>query len=222
MPATLRHELARKSIHLASAAVPVAYAAGAPRTAVVVTLAVAGVVAATIEVARARSPRVRAAFTRAVGRLLRTHEHGRWSGATWMCAAYLLATVAFPRRAAVAAMLAVALGDAAAAVVGRLASARARQAYWMQQRQQRQQARAPGEPLASAPPTAGAKTWAGSLACLFATALGALLVAGTSAPAALACGAAAMLAERPRWAVDDNVRIALAAGAAAWGVMRLA
>lgn len=192
MPATLRHELARKGIHLASAAVPVAYAAGAPRAAVLCALAAAGLVAAAVEVARARSPRARDLFDRLVGRLLRAHERHRWSGATWMCAAYFLAALVFPRPEAVAAMLAVALGDAAAAVVGRLAG--------------RLRPRAPGE-----------KTWAGSAACVAATVLGALVVARLAPPAALACGLAAALAERPRWvAVDDNVRVALAAGAAAW------
>lgn len=191
MPATLRHELARKSIHLASAAVPVAYAAGAPRAAVLVGLAGAGLVATSVELARARSPGVRAVFDRLVGRLLRPHERHRWSGASWMCAAYLLAVLLFPRAEAVAAMLAVALGDAAAAVVGR-AAGRVR------------------------PAASGQKTWAGSVACFAATVLGALLVAGLGAPAALACGAAAALAERPRRPLDDNVRVALAAGAAAW------
>lgn len=195
MPATLRHELARKSIHLASAAVPITYAAGAPRAVVITALALALATAAGIEVARARSPRVRMTFERLVGPLLRRHEYGRWSGATWMCAAYLGAVLVFPRREAVAAMLAVAFGDAAAAVVGRLAAARAT---------------APARPD-------GAKTWSGSFACFAATALGAFLIARLPLAAALACGVAAMLAERPRWRVDDNMRIALAAGAAAWG-----
>ncbi len=193
MPATLRHEIARKTIHIVSAAIPAAYALGAPRAAVVLALALAGVAAAGVEVARARSAHVRATFDRLVGPLLRPHEHGRWSGATWMCAAYLIVALVFPRREAVAAMLAVAFGDAAAAVVGRLAGRR------------------------NPPRAAGAKTWAGSVACFAATTLGALVVARLSAPAAVACGAAAMLAERPRWAVDDNMRIAVAAGAAAWG-----
>ena len=191
MPLSLRHELSRKGIHLASATVPVAYAAGAPRAAVLAALAGAGVVAVGIERARARSPRARALFERLVGPLLRAHEHHHLSGATWMCAAYLLAVALFPRPAAVAAMLAVAFGDAAAAVVGRLAAQRRHT-------------------------PAGGKTWAGSTACLAATTLGALLVARLGAPAALACGLAAALAERPHLAVDDNIRIVLAAGTAAW------
>jgi hypothetical protein len=124
MPATLRHELARKGIHLASSAVPVAYALGLARPVVLAALGAAGLVAVGVEVTRRRSARARRAFDAAVGPLLRAHERDRWSGATWMCAAYALAVLAFPRRAAVAAMLAVSVGDAAAAVVGRAAGAR--------------------------------------------------------------------------------------------------
>ncbi|HEY0777226.1 MAG TPA: hypothetical protein VGD56_04590 [Gemmatirosa sp.] len=205
MPATLRHEIARKGIHLASSAIPIAYAAGLPHAVLVPALGAAGVAAAAIEVARTRSPRARDTFERLVGPLLRPHERGRWSGATWMCAAYLIVVIVFPRPEAVAAMLAVSFGDAAAAVIGRVASARARA-----RRAEGADARA-----------AGRKTWIGSLACLSATMTGALVVARLDVAAAFACGAAAMLAERPRWAVDDNVRVALAAGAAAWAVARL-
>lgn len=205
MPATLRHELARKAIHLASATVPVAYAAGLARPVVLIALGVAGAVAAGVEVARRRSVRARALFDGVVGSLLRAHERDRWSGATWMCAAYALAVLAFPRPEAVAAMLAVAVGDAAAAVVGRAAGAR---------RARMLAARGGSNtPIAAAP---GAKTWEGSAACAAATTLAALLVARLPAAGALACGAAAALAERPRGPLDDNVRVAAAAGAAAW------
>jgi dolichol kinase len=218
VPATLRHELARKAIHLASAAVPAAYAAGVPRPALLAALAAAGLVAASVEAARRRSARAGAAFDRLVGGLLRAHERERWSGATWMCAAYALAVLVFPRREAVAAMLAVAVGDAAAAVVGRAAGAR------RAARAARRAAAGPvtpvtpgvGHPGARPGAPADAKTWEGSVACAAATVLAALLVARLPAAGALACGAAAALAERPRGPLDDNVRVAAAAGAAAW------
>jgi dolichol kinase len=191
---TLRHEVARKAIHLTSAVVPAAYAAGLRRDLLAALLGGALVVALGVEAARRRLPGVRAPFEAALGDLLRPHERDRWSGATWMAVAYLLAVALFPRPAAVAAMLAVALGDAAAAVVGRWAGAR----------------RAPPPPGAAA-----GKTWAGTAACAVASALGALLVARLAPGAALACAAAAALAERPRGPLDDNVRVALAAGGAA-------
>ena len=202
MPSALRHEAARKAIHVGSAALPIGYAAGLPRATLLALLGGAVAVALTVEVARHRSPRARATFGRAVGALLRPHEHDRWSGATWLAIAYLLATLLFPRREAVAAMLAVALGDAAAALVGR----------WWQGRR----ARPPAAPAPPAPPAPRpGKSWAGSVACALAAAAGALLVAGLMPAAAAACGVAAALAERPRGPGDDNVRIALAAGAAA-------
>lgn len=195
MPATLRHELARKAIHLASAAVPVAYAAGLPRRWLLVALGGALGVAVTVELARHRMPRARATFERTLGALLRAHERDRWSGATWMCLAYLLAALLFARPVAVAAMLGVALGDAAAAVVGRWWGAR--------------QAAAP-----TAPDVSRGKTWAGTAACGVATLAAALVVARLPVVAALAGAVAAALAERPAGPLDDNVRIALATGGA--------
>jgi dolichol kinase len=194
----LATEAARKAIHVSSAVIPLAYAAGLPRAALLAAFAGLGVVAAAVEVARRRSARFRAWFLRAVGGLLRAHEHASVSGASWMLAAYALSAVLFPRDVAVAAMLAVALGDAAAAIVGRWAGAR-RDA----------RARAAGR---DAP---GGKTLAGSAACAVATFVGALAVARLDAGAAAAAAIAAAIAERPTWRLDDNVRVALAAGAAA-------
>jgi dolichol kinase len=200
--ASLRHELARKAIHLASAVVPIGYAAGLRREVLLVLLTLALLIALGVEAARRHVPRVRGPFERAVGGLLREHERTRLSGATWMATAYLLAVVLFPPAVAVAAMLAVALGDASAAIVGRWVGTRAAA---------RAAARAPGSAVAPS----GRKTWAGTIACAVATALGALFVARLGPGAALACAVAAALAERPRLAFDDNVRVALAAGGGA-------
>jgi len=205
MPASLLHELARKSIHMGSAVVPVAYAAGLPRRVLVVGLAALLAVALVVEVARFRSTRARVWFARVVGALLREHEHDRWSGATWMLASYLLATLLFPRAVAVAAMLAVALGDASAAVVGRWVAGRGA-------------TRAATQP-ATQPATHAVvrrKTWAGSAACAVVTAAGALWIAGLGPAASVAAALAAAAAERPAVALDDNVRVALASGLAAW------
>ncbi|MDF1505610.1 hypothetical protein PYV61_21850, partial [Roseisolibacter sp. H3M3-2] len=124
MAVTLRHEVARKAIHLASAVVPAAYAAGVRREWLAAALGAALAVALAVEAVRRRHAATRARFEGALGGLLRPHERERWSGATWMAIAYLLAVALFPRPAAVAAMLGVALGDAAAAVIGRWAGAR--------------------------------------------------------------------------------------------------
>jgi dolichol kinase len=202
VPSTLVHELARKALHMSSAVVPVAYAAGLDRVVVLAALGAALAAALAVEAARFRSARARAWFARLVGTLLREHEHAGWSGATWMASSYLLAVALFPRDVAVAAMLAVALGDAAAAVVGRWAA-------------ERRAARAP------AAPASRRKTLVGSAACAVVTAAGALLVAGLAPLASVAAGVAAAAAERPRVGLDDNLRVALAAGGAAWLAARL-
>lgn len=202
MAASLRHELARKAIHLASSVVPITYAAGARRDLLTLALALALVVALGVEAMRRRLPRVRDPFERHLGGLLRPHERERFSGATWMAIAYLLAVALFPRPVAVAAMLAVAFGDASAAVVGRWLGARRRVA-------------ATAARDGPAVPVVAGKTWAGSIACAVATALGALLIAHLAPPVAVVCALAAALAERPRGPLDDNVRVALAAGGSA-------
>lgn len=182
---TARREMARKGLHLFSVAVPVAYAAGLTRLAVIVALVSALAVAGGIEIARARNERVRIFFHAKVGGLLRPHETEALSGATWLIVALLVAAVAFPRDVAIAAMGAVAVGDAAAAIVGRALVATS------------------GSPR---------KSLAGSVACFAASALTARAIANFAWREALLVGVFAALAERPRRPFDDNLRIAIAVG----------
>lgn len=206
-PATLslRRELARKALHLSSAAAPLLYAAGAPRWWLAGGLGALLGVALAVEAARARSERARHHFTRYTGALLREHEHRRWSGATWMLGAYLLAAAAYPRPFAIAAMWAVGVGDASAAIVGR---------WWGERRRWR-------TPSPSAEGARAAKTYAGTAACFVAAFVGARWVAGLPPAAAALTALLAAAAERPRAPLDDNLRIVLAVGAAAL-VWRLA
>jgi dolichol kinase len=176
--------LARKGLHLLSTAVPIGLAAGVSRLVVMTALGVALAVALAVEIARLRSERARTAFQSRLGVLLREHEWRGSSGATWLIVALLIAAVAFPRDIAIAAMAAVALGDAAAAIVGR----------------------------ALARSTVPGKSLGGSAACFAASALGARGIAGFRWPEALMVGVLAALAERPRRPMDDNLRIVLAVG----------
>ena len=182
---SLRRELTRKGLHLLSTAVPIGYAAGLTRLFVVWSLVAALALAGAVEIARARSARARTVFDSGVGSLLRQHEVYGLSGATWLIVALLVAAVCFPRDAAIAAMCAVSLGDAAAAIVGRTL----------------------------AHPTVGhGKSFAGSVACFVASAIAARTIAGFAWREALLVGIVASLAERPRRPMDDNLRIALAVG----------
>ena len=182
---SLRQELTRKGLHLLSTVVPIGYAGGLTRPFVVWVLVSALAIAGAVEIARARSAHARTAFDRGVGPLLREHELYGLSGATWLILALLVAAVCFPRDVAIATMCAVSLGDAAAAIVGRT--------------------------LTHA--TAGqGKSFAGSVACVVASAIAARTIAGFAWREAVIVGVVASLAERPRRPMDDNLRIALAVG----------
>jgi dolichol kinase len=154
-------------------------------------LTVALAVAILVEGARQLSARARSAFDTLFAPLLRPHERSGLTGATWLAAAMLGALLVFPPRAAVVALWAVAAGDGAASIVGRLA--------------------ARGRALPG-------KTFAGSLTCAAVTTLGAVWLAAAPWMSALAIGAATALAERPRGPLDDNLRVAAIAGIAAWAL----
>jgi dolichol kinase len=181
---SLRREVTRKALHLVSTAVPVSYAAGVSQRVVVWVLVFALAVALAVEIGRYRSTRARILFDSTVGGLLREHERRGPSGATWLILSLLVAAVVFPRDVAIAAMCAVALGDAAAAIIGR-AIARSR---------------------------VHRKSFAGSGACFAASALAAHMIARFAWREALIVGILAALAERPRRPLDDNLRIAIAVG----------
>jgi dolichol kinase len=116
--------------------------------------------------------------------LLRDHERQSASGATWLILALLAAVVCFPRDVAIAAMGAVALGDAAAAIVGRALMRTA----------------------------AHRKSFGGSAACFTASAISARVIAQFAWREALIVGILAALAERPRRPLDDNLRIVIVVG----------
>ncbi len=191
-PFSWRAELARKGIHLCSSVFPISWGLGfVERPVVVGALAACLAIGGALEAGRRRSVRVRGWFERWFGFMLRDHETTALTGATWILGAMLLAAAFLPTRAALAALWAGVFGDAAAALVGRAVAARAA--------------------------TKG-KTWAGSAACVAASAIGPLWLAAASPLQALGVGIAAMLAERPALALDDNARVAIAAGLAAWGL----
>jgi phytol kinase len=187
--AATRTEVVRKALHLLTASVPVAWGLGwAEPDRVRSGLLVLAAVAILAETARALIPAVRRGIVVLAGALFRTHEHRAVLGATWLALAMALAAHLFPPAAAIAALWAVAVGDAAAALVGRATTA------------------------------SGGKTLAGSSACALTTAIGAWWLAGAAPLAAALIGFAAALAERPRLAIDDNLRVAAAAGLAAWAL----
>jgi dolichol kinase len=186
---SVRTEVTRKALHLATAIVPLAWSQGwLPPEQLRRGLLVLAIVALVAEALRALVPPVREGIATVAAPLFRAHEHHSPLGATWLAIAMAGAAFVLPPRAAIAAIWAVAVGDAAAALVGR----------------------ATGN-------TVG-KTIVGSLACAATTALGAWWLSAASWLAAAGVGIAAALAERPRLALDDNLRVTAAAGLAAWAL----
>lgn len=181
----MRRELARKAIHVSSAALPLLVWL-LPRGAAVAVLVPLAAVAVAIDVTRLRWRPARYWMLRFVRPMLRHHERGRLTGATYMVVAYALAVAVFPKPVAVAAMLFNGLGDAAAALVGK---------RWGRHR------------------TRGGKSWEGFAAGLTVNLAVALTVAGldpglTPLPAIIGAVSAAVL-ELLDLPLDDNLRVTL-------------
>ena len=128
-----------------------------------------------------------------MGHLIRPHERAGITGATGLAGAMFLALVVFPGPAALIALWAAAVGDGSASVVGRLVAHRRGGA-------------------------STGKTIVGSLTCAAMTAVGVLWFSDLGLVRALAIGAVTALAERPRGPFDYNLRVAAAAGLAAWAL----
>lgn len=184
----MKRELARKSIHVATVAIPL-ITLFVPREVMIVVLAAAASIALAVEIARFRARWARYHFLRRTRTMLRPHERRGPAGATYMVVAYLLALILLPKPVAVAAMLYNGLGDAAAALVGR---------RWGKHR------------------TRWGKSWEGAAAGFVVDLLSGLLVPGLPRSAALIGAAAASTFEFLPLPLDDNLRVTLGGGAAAW------
>lgn len=115
---TYADEIRRKLIHLGSAAFPLGYwlSDRATMLAVLVPLAVIAVGAETL---RRHHRGFHAFIQRWLGRLFREHEAGRFTGATYVTVANLLAVACLPKPIAVTALLFLSVSDALAGLVGR-------------------------------------------------------------------------------------------------------
>lgn len=183
-------EVGRKGLHLTSAVVPALLGLGIDRGLLIAVLAALAAGALGVEAARRRSRVVASRFDALFAPLLRSHEHHRVTGATWLLLSFLAAVVLLPRDIAIAALWAAAVGDAAAALVG--------------------------IPFGYHRGAGAGKSLEGSIACAVTTAVGALFVAGLAPWIAVVAGIVAALAERTSWPHDDNARIVATVGTAAW------
>lgn len=111
-------EVRRKCIHLSSALIPILYAFMPTWLALSILLPLLGVALA-LDWARVRFPAVRARVERCFGRLFRSEESRRLSGATYVLVAGVLCIALFPKRVAIAVLLIMSVSDALASLVGR-------------------------------------------------------------------------------------------------------
>lgn len=190
-----RAELTRKALHAGTAVLPIAWAHGWITTSALRALLTAtALTALLVEWRRRHAGWLQRQFDTTLAALLRAHERERLTGATWLALAMCLVVWCAPHAAAVAALWAAAVGDAAAALVGRGV-----------QRLGLVAARADGP----------RKTWVGSAAALLSTALGVWWLTPATPWLAAGLGLVAAVAERPRRPLDDNLRIAFAVAVAA-------
>ncbi len=191
-PLSLRQEFIRKALHLAAAVFPVAYALGAPRGVIVIALSVTSAIALLVEWQRRANEKVRTIFDRFFGEIVRPHERRSITGATWLSLACLVAVLVFARNAAIAALWCATVGDPAASLFGKWVAGRS----------------------ATAAANVG-KTTVGSLGCLIVSFGGVWILAGYPVLSATMIALAATIVEAWPVQLDDNVRVAAAAGAIA-------
>ncbi len=116
---TLADELRRKSIHLASIGIPIAYYF-VPRTASTRILLGVFLVLLIIDLIRLQTPRYRWLVRQFLGDILRGHESRDLLASTYLILASLLTLYIVPQKqAAICALAFMVVGDTAAALVGR-------------------------------------------------------------------------------------------------------
>jgi len=180
-------EIKRKSIHLASLAIPIGYYL-TPDSWMRIwerALLASVILSLAIEVFRLNHPRTRHVFRHFFGELLRNHEDVSLLGSTYLLIACLLTIHLFPKPVAVLALLFLILGDTVAAVVGKSVG-RFR--------------------------LIGGKTLEGSIACFLVCFGLTLLMPGVPPLVGLVGALTATVFELLPIPLDDNFRIPLSAG----------
>lgn len=179
---SLRHELQRKTLHLAMIIIPI-WIYVVPHRLALLGLIIATFATVAVDLLRLSDHRIRSFFTRFFRSLIRSHETEHLLGSTHYMIAALLSVIVFDDRIAIAALTFLVLGDAAAAIVGKRFGS---PLYW-------------------------GKSLEGSIACFVVCALSGVFILG-SPWIALAGAAAAALAEALPVPMDDNMRVPIFAG----------
>lgn len=183
-------EALRKSVHISSVAIPLAYRyilGFNNRLLMFILMLVALILSLGIEFYRLHIPSFRKLFHRMFGLILRRHEHRDFTGSTFLIFAGMLSVAFFEPIIAFLAMSYLSIGDTFAAMVGR--------------------------PFGKRKLTGSSKSIEGSLACFTSIMIFSVFFGGELSPWVYTLGAlAATLAEAWKIPVDDNVKIPLISG----------
>jgi len=118
---SIRSELKRKSIHLSTAVLPLAYFIGVQKNSILITSFFLFGGFLIVDLLRMYFPLARKYFLRVFSPLLREEEkQNRLTGATYLFAGMSLSFYLFDKESAVAAVLFLCLADPMAAIIGRV------------------------------------------------------------------------------------------------------
>jgi dolichol kinase len=119
---TMKSEVIRKSIHLASIGIPLIYGF-TNRTVMLWLLVPFTILSVVVEFLRMRVPVVEAKLRRVFGTIMRSHElaeqNAKISGATWVFLSATLCVIVFPKIITIAGFTILIVSDTAAALFGR-------------------------------------------------------------------------------------------------------
>jgi len=119
---SVKSELIRKGIHIASSVIPLSYLF-LDKNILLYVLVPSVCVKVVIEILKYKSDAVFSLYQKFFGSILRVHEQDkrlfRLNGAAWMMLAYVLCIIFFPRLIAITGMLFLAYGDSLSALAGK-------------------------------------------------------------------------------------------------------
>jgi len=115
---TLKHELFRKLLHLASLSIPVLYAL-TDETITLLALVPVTFIVVVIDLVRSNAKGLNAVITGIFGNIMRAHESLGLTGASYLLLASCIVIAVFPKNIAITAMAVPAVGDVMAGLIGR-------------------------------------------------------------------------------------------------------
>jgi dolichol kinase len=199
MEISFYNEFKRKGIHLVALAIPIGYFL-LPKFLSLLILTPFALGSIIIDIIRLKRLPLHGFLDRLIGPVLREHESSNFTGSSYILTASVLSIILFDKRAAVAAISFIILGDIAAALIGRRYGKL--KINWAFARPE----------VRTGPNPSNKKTFEGSSACLFMCLLVALIVPGLPLWIGAAGALIATVVEGITLPIDDNFSVPLISG----------